>query len=94
MSWHWSDGEKRDKHYDLIYENKCETIFYLIIYIITLKSLRILATMMETTLKEAPITPVTGLCGMYIGGLLSSHLYSEMSCNKKRKKAPIKIPIY
>jgi hypothetical protein len=29
----------------------------------TLNNLKMFATMMETTLKEAPMTAVTGLCG-------------------------------
>lgn len=55
--------------------------------VLTLKRRRMLATMMETTLNEAPMTPVTGLCGTYIGGLPDSHLYSDMSCNSETRQS-------
>lgn len=45
----------------------------------TLNKRKMLATIMDTTLKEAPITPATGLCGTNIGGLPFSHLYSDIS---------------
>lgn len=47
----------------------------------TLNRRSMLATMMETTLNDAPMTAVTGLCGTYTGGLPDSHLYSDISCN-------------
>lgn len=67
----------------------------LILHILTRNSRRILATIIETTLKDAPMTPATGLCGMNVGGLPFSHLYSDISwkdiknkkyCTLKKKK--------
>ena len=39
----------------------------------TLKRRKILATMMDSVEKDAPMTPVTGLCGTYNGGCPDSH---------------------
>lgn len=47
--------------------------------ILTRNNRKIFATIMETTLNEAPMTPATGLCGTNIGGFPFSHLYSDMS---------------
>lgn len=48
----------------------------------TLNNLNIFATIMETTLKDAPMTAVTGLWGTYTGGFPDSHLYSDISCKQ------------
>jgi len=53
--------------------------------LLTLNNRKMLATMMETTLNAAPITPVTGLWGTYVGILPFSHLYSDISWNEEER---------
>lgn len=57
-----------------------------LVLVFTRNSRNMFATIMETTLNEAPMTPVTGLWGMNVGGLPFSHLYSDMSCILKTKE--------
>lgn len=45
----------------------------------TLNKRSIFATIIETTLNDAPITPATGLCFTKIGAFPFSHLYSDIS---------------
>ncbi len=52
---------------------------------LTLNNRNIFATIIETTLKDAPMTPVTGLCGTNVGGFPFSHMYSDKSWNGKGK---------
>lgn len=54
--------------------------------ILTLNNRKIFATIIETTLNDAPITPATGLCLTKVGALPFSHLYSDISCNETKTK--------
>ena len=45
----------------------------------TLKSLRILATITETSDDAAPMTPTTGFGGKYWGSFPPSHLKADLS---------------
>lgn len=49
------------------------------------------ATIIETTLNDAPITPATGLCLTNVGALPFSHLYSDISCNEMKTKEEVNI---
>lgn len=52
------------------------------LFLLTLNNRKIFATIIETTLNDAPITPATGLCFTKVGALPFSHLYSDISCNE------------
>lgn len=46
---------------------------------LTLKRRKMFATIMDSVEKEAPMTPVMGLCGTYLGASPDSHWYSDAS---------------
>lgn len=54
---------------------------------LTRNNRKMFATIIDTTLNEAPMTPATGLCGRNIGGLPFWHLYSDMSCRPSMWKS-------
>lgn len=59
------------------------------VYSSTLNKRKMLATIIDTTLNEAPMTPATGLCLTNVGALPFSHLYSDISCKKKKREENI-----